>query len=324
MAPDMTVAEYYHKFNEKSRYAEDIEVSQENLALRFEKGLTPKIMEKVPLGVLTMLRKFMSAPEELRGVIVRNKARLVVQGYYQQEGIDFDETFPPIARLDAIRLLIAFAAHMDIKLFQMDVKTAFLNGYLQEEVYVEQPPDFLDSKFPKHVYKLDKALYGLKQAPRSWYDRLSKFLLDNGFQRGSVDKTLFLKPDLYLWYPMDCNFTLTGYSDADYEGCLVQRKSASGVATLVGLCLISCASKKQNMVALSIVESEYVAAAQCCSQILWVRQQLWDYGMIINYAPILCDNTSAINISKNPFSIAGQNILTFVIIFFVIMYKKGT
>ncbi|XP_074318888.1 uncharacterized protein LOC141655722 [Silene latifolia] len=121
------------------------------------------------------------------GVIVRNKARLVVQGYNQQEGIDYDETFAPVARLEAIRLLIAFAAHMGIKLFQMDVKTAFLNGYLQEEVYVEQPPGFLDSNFPNHVYKLDKALYGLKQAPRSWYDRLSKFLIENGFQRGSVD-----------------------------------------------------------------------------------------------------------------------------------------
>ncbi|XP_074298014.1 uncharacterized protein LOC141628816 [Silene latifolia] len=128
------------------------------------------------------------------GVIVRNKARLVVQGYNKQEGIDYDETFAPVVKLEAIHLLIAFAAHMGIKLFQMDVKTAFLNGYLQEEVYVEQPPSFLDSNFPNHVYKLDKALYGLKQAPRSWYDRLSKFLIENGFQRGSVDKTLFLKP----------------------------------------------------------------------------------------------------------------------------------
>ncbi|XP_074297611.1 uncharacterized protein LOC141628354 [Silene latifolia] len=114
-------------------------------------------------------------------VIVRNKARLVVKGYNQQEGIDYDETFAPVARLEAIRLLIAFAAHIGFKLFQMDVKTAFFNGYLQEEVYVEQPPGFLDSNFPNHVYKLDKALYGLQQSPRSWsripdaqhYERLS-------------------------------------------------------------------------------------------------------------------------------------------------------
>ncbi|XP_074266866.1 uncharacterized protein LOC141590156 [Silene latifolia] len=129
------------------------------------------------------------------GVIVRNKARLVVQGYNQQEGIDYDETFAPVARLEAIRLLIAFAAHKGLKLFQMDVKTAFLNGYLEEEVFVEQPQGFLNKDFQNHVFKLDKALYGLKQAPRAWYDRLSKFLLQSGFQRGSVDKTLFLKSE---------------------------------------------------------------------------------------------------------------------------------
>jgi hypothetical protein len=101
------------------------------------------------------------------GTIVRNKARLVVQGYNQEEGIDYDETFAPVARLEAIRLLIAFAAHKGIKLFQMDVKTAFLNGHLKEEVYVEQPPGFLNNDFPNHVFKLDRALYGLKQAPRA-------------------------------------------------------------------------------------------------------------------------------------------------------------
>ncbi|XP_074296926.1 uncharacterized protein LOC141627589 [Silene latifolia] len=125
------------------------------------------------------------------GVIMRKKARLVVQGYNQQEGIDYDETFAPVARLEAICLLIAFAAHMGIKLFQIDVKTAFLNGYLQEEVYVEQPPGFLDSKFPNHVYKLDKAIYGLKQALRSWYDRLSKFFLKMGFKEAPLTKHYF-------------------------------------------------------------------------------------------------------------------------------------
>ena len=98
-----------------------------------------------------------------QGLITRNKARLVVKGYNQQEGIDYDETFAPVARMEAIRILITFAAHKDMKLFQMDVKTAFLNGYLKEEVYVEQPPGFEDNVLPNHVYKLDKALYGLKQ-----------------------------------------------------------------------------------------------------------------------------------------------------------------
>ena len=127
------------------------------------------------------------------GTVTRNKARLVVQGYNQEEGIDYEETFAPVARIEAIRILIAFAAHMGIKLYQMDVKSAFLNGYLKEEVYVKQPPGFENGDFPNHVFKLDKALYGLKQAPRAWYERLSSFLLENDFRRGKVDNTLFLK-----------------------------------------------------------------------------------------------------------------------------------
>ena len=127
------------------------------------------------------------------GNVIRNKARLVAKGYNQQEGIDFDETYAPVARLEAIRLLLAFACCMDFKLFQMDVKSAFLNGHLTENIFVEQPPGFESHKFPDHVFKLNKALYGLKQAPRAWYERLSKFLIENDFVRGSVDKTLFIK-----------------------------------------------------------------------------------------------------------------------------------
>ena len=96
------------------------------------------------------------------GNVVKNKPRLVAQGYNQEEGIDFDETFAPVARLEVIRLLLAFACHMNFKLFQMDVKIAFLNGFIQEEVYVEQPLGFEDFEKPNHVYKLQKALYGLK------------------------------------------------------------------------------------------------------------------------------------------------------------------
>ncbi|KAJ9536517.1 hypothetical protein OSB04_un000311 [Centaurea solstitialis] len=127
------------------------------------------------------------------GTIIRNKARLVAHGYRQEEGIDYDETFAPVARLEAIRLFLAFAAHMNFKVFQMDIKNAFLNGKLNEEVYVAQSPGFVDPKFPDHVYKLNKALYGLKQAPRAWYDTLSTFLLSKGFERGKIDSTLFLK-----------------------------------------------------------------------------------------------------------------------------------
>src|SRR3954463_10391396 len=128
-----------------------------------------------------------------KGELVRNKARLVAQRYSQQEGIDYTETFAPGARLESIRLLISFATHNNISLYQMDVKSAFLNGYIDKEVYVHQPPGFEDSKSPEHVFKLKKSLYGLKQAPRAWYKRLSSFLLNNGFTRGQVDTTLFCK-----------------------------------------------------------------------------------------------------------------------------------
>ena len=125
------------------------------------------------------------------GIVIRNKARLVAKGYSQQEGIDYDDTFAPVVRLEAIRMFLAYAAHKKFKVFQMDVKSAFLNGELEEEVFVEQPPGFIDPRFPNHVYRLDKALYGLKQAPRAWYETLAQFLLEHGFTRGTIDKTLF-------------------------------------------------------------------------------------------------------------------------------------
>ena len=122
------------------------------------------------------------------GVVSRNKARLVAQGYNQQEGIDFDETYAPVARLESIRILLAYACAHDFKLFQMDVKSAFLNGF-----YVAQPPGFVDFEKPNHVFKLKKSLYGLKQAPKAWYDRLKAFLLDHKYTMGLVDNTLFTK-----------------------------------------------------------------------------------------------------------------------------------
>ncbi|GJX45718.1 putative ribonuclease H-like domain-containing protein, partial [Tanacetum coccineum] len=128
-----------------------------------------------------------------RGVVVRNKARLVAQGHRQEEGIDYDEVFAPVARLEAIRIFLAFASYMGFIVYQMDVKSAFLYGKIDEEVYVSQPPGFLDPKSPEKVYKVVKALYGLHQAPRAWYATLSTFLLKNGYRRGTIDKTLFLK-----------------------------------------------------------------------------------------------------------------------------------
>ncbi|GJS17805.1 retrovirus-related pol polyprotein from transposon TNT 1-94 [Tanacetum coccineum] len=127
------------------------------------------------------------------GIVSRNKARLVAQGYNQQEGIDYDETYASVARLESIRILLAYACALDFKLFQMDVKSAFLNGFINEEVYVAQPLGFIDFEKSDHVYKLKKALYGLKQAPKAWYDRLKSFLIKHEYKMGMVDNTLFTK-----------------------------------------------------------------------------------------------------------------------------------
>ncbi|KAJ9557362.1 hypothetical protein OSB04_011976 [Centaurea solstitialis] len=390
------------------------------------------------------------------GTIVRNKARLVAKGYRQQEGIDYDQTFAPVARLEAIRMFLAYAAYKDFTVFQMDVKTAFLYGHLKEEVYVTQPEGFVDPDHPDYVYVLDKALYGLKQAPRAWYEELSTYLLSKGFKKGSVDSTLFIMkegdhivviqvyvddiifgstskdlckkfetimtqefkmsmmgeinfflglqvkqftdgifinqskyifdllkkydmsscnsigtpmatgnkigpdhegkdvdlrtyrgmvgslmyltashPDIMfatcvcaryqakpkeshlaavkrifrylketpyyeLWYPKGLGFELQAYSDADYGGCNMDRKSTSGHIQLLGNKLVSWASKKQQCVSTSTAESEYVAAASCCSQVLWMQTQLRDYEFVYKKIPIYCDSKSAIAISANP------------------------
>nr|GEV62842.1 copia protein [Tanacetum cinerariifolium] len=128
-----------------------------------------------------------------REIVVRNKARLVAQGHRQKEGIDYDEVFAPVARIEAIRLFLAYASFMDFTVYQMDVKSAFLYETIKDEVYVSQPPGFVDLEFPDKVYKVEKALYGLHQAPRAWYETLSTYLLENRFRRGTIDKTLFIK-----------------------------------------------------------------------------------------------------------------------------------
>ncbi|GJX25010.1 putative ribonuclease H-like domain-containing protein [Tanacetum coccineum] len=128
-----------------------------------------------------------------RGIVGKNKARLVAQGHTQEEGIDYDEVFALVARIEAIRLFLAYASFKDFVVYQMDVKSAFIYGNKEEEVYVCQPPGFEDPHFPDKVYKVEKALYGQHQAPRPWYETLSTYLLDNGFHRGQIDKTLFIK-----------------------------------------------------------------------------------------------------------------------------------
>ncbi|GKE68265.1 putative ribonuclease H-like domain-containing protein, partial [Tanacetum coccineum] len=264
-----------------------------------------------------------------RGVVVRNKVRLVAQGHRQEEWIDYDEVFAHVARIEAIRIFLAFASYMGFIVYQMDVKSAFLYGKIDEEVYVSQHPGFIDPKFPKKVYKVVKALNGLHQAHRAWYATLSTFLLKSGYKRGTIDKTLFIKKDkndimlvqVYVddiifgsrkrsWYDefdalikrikaadvdvhlyrsmigslmyltasrpdimfavYACSrvssFDLEAYSDSDYAGANLDRKSTTGGCQFLGRRLISWQCKKQTIMATSTTEAKYVAAANCYGQ----------------------------------------------------------
>ncbi|GJS60676.1 putative ribonuclease H-like domain-containing protein [Tanacetum coccineum] len=169
-----------------------VEAMQEEL-LQFKLQQVWKLVD-LPNGKRAIGTKwvFRNKKDE-RGIVIRNKARLVAQGHRQEEGIDYEEVFAPVARIEAIRLFLAYASFMGFLVYQMDVKSAFLYGTIEEEVYVTQPPGFKDPDHPDKVYKVVKALYGLHQAPRAWYETLANYLLGNGFKRGKIDQTLFIK-----------------------------------------------------------------------------------------------------------------------------------
>ncbi|KAJ9542460.1 hypothetical protein OSB04_028966 [Centaurea solstitialis] len=344
------------------------------------------ISENEPKEIHDALRDpaWVSAMQEELAEFIRNNVWLFIPrpqkrtiiGSKEEEGIDYDETFAPVARLEAIRLFLAFAAHMNFKVFQMDIKNAFLNGKLNEEVYVAQPPGFVDPKFPDHIY-VDDIIFGstnpklcekfellmkteykmsmmgeltyflglqIKQSEKGIFinqgkyvlDMLKKFdltsctpmktpmapplSLDKDFKGKPIDVTLYrgmigsllyltasrpdimystclcaryqaepkesqltavkwifryLKgtPNLGLWYSKDSRFNLTAYSDSDFAGCKIDRKSTT---------------------------AEYVAAGICCAQVLWLRNQLQDYDIQLSKISIYCDNTSAIAIANNP------------------------
>ncbi|GJZ05965.1 putative ribonuclease H-like domain-containing protein [Tanacetum coccineum] len=197
-----------------------------------------------------------------RGVVVRNKARLVAQGHRQEEGIDYDEVFAPVARIEAIRIFLAFASYMGFIVYQMDVKSAFLYGKIDEEVYVSQPPGFLDPKYPQKVYKVVKALYGLHQAPRAWYATLSTFLLKNGYRRGTIDKTLFIKKDkhdiiLVQVYVDDIIFGSTKKSWCDEFEALM--KSKFQMSSMGELTFFLGLQVKQKEDGIFISQDKYVA-----------------------------------------------------------------
>ncbi|GJW89047.1 putative ribonuclease H-like domain-containing protein [Tanacetum coccineum] len=335
-----------------------------------------------------------------RSIVVKNKARLVAQGFRQEEGIDYDEVFAPVARIEAIRLFLAFASYMGFTVYQMDVKSAFLYGTIEEEVYVHQPPGFVDPAHPNKVYKVIKALYGLHQAPRAWYETLSSFLMENGFRRGTIDKTLFIKrkkSDIMLVqvYVDDIIFGFTKRSICtEFEECLHKRfqmssmgeltfflglqekttttptesnkplvKDEDGVdvdvhvyRSMIGSLMYLTASRPDIMFAVCACArfqvtpkashlnevkrifrylkhqpklglryprdspfeleaysdsdyeeasldrkstTEYVAAANCCRQVLWIQNQMMDYGFNFMNTKIHIDNESTISVIKN-------------------------
>nr|GEY10382.1 copia protein [Tanacetum cinerariifolium] len=199
------------------------------------------------------------------GIVSLNKARLVARGYNQQEGIDYDETYAPAARLKSIRILLAYACALDFNLFQMDVKSAFLNSFINEEVYVAQPSRFIDFEKLDLVYKLKKALYSLKQAPKAWPDIMFSVCLYARSQEAPKTSYLkavkrifrYIKGTMYLglWYPKGTNIETVVYADSDHARDYVDQKITSGICTFVGCCLTSCFLKKQAALAISTTES---------------------------------------------------------------------
>ncbi|GJU43791.1 putative ribonuclease H-like domain-containing protein, partial [Tanacetum coccineum] len=239
----------------------DVDAMQEEL-LQF-KIKKVWILVDLPFGKKAIGTKWVyKNKKDERGVVVRNKARLVAQGYRQEEGIDYDEVFAPVARIEAIRIFLAFASYMGFIVYQMDVKSAFLYGTIDEEVYVSQPPGFVDPKFPKKVYKVVKALYGLHQAPRAWYATLSTFLLKSGYRRGTIDKTLFIKKDrndimLVQVYVDDIIFGSTKKSWCDeFEALMKSRFQMSSMGELTFFLGLQVQQKEDGIF---ISQDKYVA-----------------------------------------------------------------
>ncbi|GJU44032.1 retrovirus-related pol polyprotein from transposon TNT 1-94 [Tanacetum coccineum] len=255
------------------------------------------------------------------GDVLKNKARLVAKGYRREKGIDFKESFAPVARIEAILIFIANAASKNMTIYQMDVKKTFLNGELKKEVYVSQPEGFVDLDHLTHVYRLKKALYGLKQAPRAWYDTLSRFILDNKFSKeigdGCVDLLLThggstqLDEDLQGFYVDQTQFrrykasptkiapgsTYTAFRFVKTHEDTYVRKCAQFLGDKLVMLVIK--ETGRALLLISTTEAEYIAMSGCCAQILWMRSQLTDYGFAFNKIPLYYDNRSAIALCCN-------------------------
>ncbi|GJY68153.1 retrovirus-related pol polyprotein from transposon TNT 1-94 [Tanacetum coccineum] len=251
----------------------------------------------------------------------------------ETDGIDFEESFAPVARLEAVRLFIAYAAHKSFTVYQMDVKTTFLYGPLKEEVYVNQPDGFVDPYHPDKVYRLKKALYGLKQAPRAWYDELSKFLVSKGFSKGSIDPTLFItkhgedillvqiyvddiifgstNPKLSKRFEklMHSKFEMSMMGELKFFSFLEFRSTNPLVVSLLHQAIVwltrdtykaCCSPKSRNCTSMSPAKASMYHPSACCAQVLWLRTQLTDYGFHFDKIPMYCDSKAAIAISCNP------------------------
>eukprot|EP00253_Pinus_taeda_P015728 PITA_15728 len=268
------------------------------------------------------------------GKIERHKARLVVKGYKQQFGRDYEKTFAPVARMETVRAVLSILGQNKWKVYQMDVKSTFLNGVLMEEVYIEQSLGY-EKKGQEHkVCRLKKALYGLKQAPRAWYNRIDSYLLENGFEKCEREPTVYIKEKdgkllivvLSIERPKEAHWQaakrilryvkgtkrfgilytvsecsdLIGYIDSDWARSVDDRKNSSGYVFHMGSGAISWASKKQSILALSTAEAEYVAATTAACQAVWMRRMLRSLGQEqAKTTVIFCDNSSAITLSKN-------------------------
>nr|GEW75088.1 hypothetical protein [Tanacetum cinerariifolium] len=266
-----------------------VEAMQEELQFKIQNVWT---LVDCPKGVRPIGTKWvLKNKKDKRGIVIKNKARLVAQGHTQGEGIDYDEVFAPVARIEAIRLFLAYASFMGFTVYQMDVKSAFLYGTIDEEVYVMQPSGFQDPESPAKVYKVEKAMYGLHQAPRAWYGTLSKYLLKNGFQRGTVDQTLFIRRQrgdfvLVQVYVDDIIFGSTNPQLCrEFEALMHEKFQMSAMGDILkkfGYSEVRSSNTpmdkenpwgkdgtgKDTIIATSTTETEYVAAASCCGQVM--------------------------------------------------------
>ncbi|GJW45619.1 retrovirus-related pol polyprotein from transposon TNT 1-94 [Tanacetum coccineum] len=244
-----------------------------------DEGFTLQIFLRTYSNSLRMIE---SVKTDEFGGVLKNKARLVAQGFRQEEGINFEESFAPVARIEAIRIFVANAAHKNMTIYQMDVKTAFLNDELKEEVYVSQPEGFVDQDNPSHVDSVDTPM-------------VEKSKLDKDLQGKPVDAILYRGMIGSIMYLTSSRPNLI------YAVCLCAQYQAKPTEKHLNASdkLISWSSKKQKCTAISSTEAEYIALSGCCAQILWMRLQLTDYGFQFNKIPLYCDNKSAIALCCN-------------------------